>query len=558
MVDGNIVGHFVDREMFRSTGYQIENYPDTATFGGEVIPLASRIVSPCGNDQYLILKRFDFDPHIQRASVLFATPNKGFGYSLHVSVKGSPEAIFQICKQETLPIDYIESFQRYSSQGYYVIALAMKNIDDIHVTDLTPKSITNMTRMSFEQDLTFCGFILFQSPIKPESYSVIRQLVSANIRNTIITGDSALTAIHVSRELKLVNRVLLIERQQKDSGVTFSEIPTSNQAWSISLLHRSIEELPLVMSHCPEGEFQLAITCAALNYIFDNYEDSFCNWIMENTIIFARAKPQDKTMILEKYILMGHYTAMTGDGTNDCGALKAAHVGMALSDTEASIVAPFSSASKSVSDIPKLLAEGRCALETSFTAFKYMAVYPVVQLVASIIAYYYSSQMGNAQYLVDDLGLVFGLATFMLYTGPAKKLAKEVPVKSLFSRIIIYSLVGQIVINVTFSVGAFLYTKSQPWFCSSLDVLAQYDNFELRDPSNENHILNQCYKIDKYRDVTEDTLIATYESTFPWVFGHFQYIGTAMAFCLSTTFRKPFWSNKYFMGWLILVYYYHY
>ena len=38
---------------------------------------------------------------------------------------------------------------------------------------------------------------------------------------------------------------------------------------------------------------------------------------------------------------------MVGDGGNDCGALRSAHVGLALSEAEASLVAPFSTGSKS-------------------------------------------------------------------------------------------------------------------------------------------------------------------------------------------------------------------
>lgn len=41
--------------------------------------------------------------------------------------------------------------------------------------------------------------------------------------------------------------------------------------------------------------------------------------------------------------------------TNDCGALKAAHVGLALSDAEASIVAPFSSKKKTIADVVLLI-----------------------------------------------------------------------------------------------------------------------------------------------------------------------------------------------------------
>lgn len=45
----------------------------------------------------------------------------------------------------------------------------------------------------------------------------------------------------------------------------------------------------------------------------------------------------------------GLIVGMCGDGGNDCGALRAAHAGIALSEAEASVVSPFTSKDKSVS-----------------------------------------------------------------------------------------------------------------------------------------------------------------------------------------------------------------
>lgn len=66
---------------------------------------------------------------------------------------------------------------------------------------------------------------------------------------------------------------------------------------------------------------------------------------------------------------------ISGDGGNDCGALKAAHVGIALSDAEASVVAPFTSLDKTITSVTDVLKEGRCALASAFASYKYMLMY---------------------------------------------------------------------------------------------------------------------------------------------------------------------------------------
>ena len=76
---------------------------------------------------------------------------------------------------------------------------------------------------------------------------------------------------------------------------------------------------------------------------------------------------------------------MCGDGANDCGALKAAHAGISLSEAEASVASPFTSAEPNISCVPQLIKEGRCALVTSFGVFKYMAAYSLTQFVSIMI-----------------------------------------------------------------------------------------------------------------------------------------------------------------------------
>ena len=62
-------------------------------------------------------------------------------------------------------------------------------------------------------------------------------------------------------------------------------------------------------------------------------------------------------------------------GGNDCGALRAAHAGIALSEAEASVVSPFTSKTKTVQSVVDVLCEGRCALATSFAAYRFYISY---------------------------------------------------------------------------------------------------------------------------------------------------------------------------------------
>jgi cation-transporting ATPase 13A3/4/5 len=69
---------------------------------------------------------------------------------------------------------------------------------------------------------------------------------------------------------------------------------------------------------------------------------------------------------------------MCGDGANDCAALKSADAGLSLSDSEASIAAPFTSKVQNISSMVILMREGRASLATSITAFKFIMMYALI------------------------------------------------------------------------------------------------------------------------------------------------------------------------------------
>jgi hypothetical protein len=58
-----------------------------------------------------------------------------------------------------------------------------------------------------------------------------------------------------------------------------------------------------------------------------NFENpSTLHIILSSSSVFARMTPDEKLKMVEEFAKLDYYVGMCGDGANDCGALKAAHV----------------------------------------------------------------------------------------------------------------------------------------------------------------------------------------------------------------------------------------
>ena len=120
-------------------------------------------------------------------------------------------------------------------------------------------------------------------PVRTDVPAAVQECLNAGIKVKIVTGDTIGTAREIGRQIGLWT-----DEDTDDaiiSGVEFAAL--SDEA----LLQR-VQKLKII----------------------------------------ARARPMDKKRLVEALQQKGEVVAVTGDGTNDAPALKAAHVGLSMGD----------------------------------------------------------------------------------------------------------------------------------------------------------------------------------------------------------------------------------
>ena len=191
-------------------------------------------------------------------------------------VKGAPEILLTMCDMPQQQRESIRAtLAEYQNQAMRTLAFAFRPLADGE-QGITPEGISGR--------LAMLGIAAISDPVREEVPAAVTECRNAGIEVKIVTGDTTATAREIGRRIGLWT----------DDTDTDRNIITG-----------------------PEFE--------ALD------ERQLADRVMDLKII-ARARPMDKKRLVEALQAHNQVVAVTGDGTNDAPALKAANVGLSMGD----------------------------------------------------------------------------------------------------------------------------------------------------------------------------------------------------------------------------------
>eukprot|EP00211_Chloroparvula_japonica_P000750 CAMPEP_0119125976 /NCGR_PEP_ID=MMETSP1310-20130426/5062_1 /TAXON_ID=464262 /ORGANISM="Genus nov. species nov., Strain RCC2339" /LENGTH=1513 /DNA_ID=CAMNT_0007116097 /DNA_START=47 /DNA_END=4588 /DNA_ORIENTATION=+ len=368
-VGGKLVGDPVDVAAMKEVDWKYDPAAEVASneetlAGGLVASAGKRTPAPPPATVRLrVYHRHRFASALQRMSAVVALTTRGarggkYGGEVldsgaYVLLKGSPEAVLQRVavaagssgkgkgKSAGAWGDaeagwYNTTYKALSGSGMRIIAYAWKRISPEEVGlaagesnwDKVAAAAAQRPRDWAESDVTFAGFIGFACRVRKDSKAVVRSLKESGQNVVMITGDAALTAFHVSKQVAISppNRegLLLVLRDEEDASQSLSWLEISSASTTT----------PTYRPFAPSEVNSLARECTLVvtGPAFDaalEQAPSFWDAVL-HIAVFARMSPEGKERIVKKLKEMKRQVLMCGDGGNDVGALKQAHVGLAL------------------------------------------------------------------------------------------------------------------------------------------------------------------------------------------------------------------------------------
>lgn len=193
-------------------------------------------------------------------------------------VKGAPEIIRSLCRQIDKNVniaDIDKQLTEYQNRAMRTLGFAYQVLNDSDMAIADGKVIA--------ENLTFMGIVAIADPVRKDVPAAVQKCMAAGINVKIVTGDTPGTAKEIGRQIGLWTK------KDSDSAI---------------------------------------ITGAEFEKLSD---DELDKKVLELKII-ARARPMDKKRLVESLQRNNQVVAVTGDGTNDAPALKAAHVGLSMGD----------------------------------------------------------------------------------------------------------------------------------------------------------------------------------------------------------------------------------
>ena len=193
-------------------------------------------------------------------------------------VKGAPEIVFGMC-QDTAGVTKKEidaQLLEYQNMAMRTLGFAYQELKDGDITIKDGKVAA--------ENLTFLGIVAISDPVRADVPDAVKEVIDAGIKVKIVTGDTPGTAKEIGRQVGIWNDAVDTDRNII-TGVEF-------EALSDAELKKRVGDIKII----------------------------------------ARARPMDKKRLVETLQSNNEVVAVTGDGTNDAPALKAAHVGLSMGD----------------------------------------------------------------------------------------------------------------------------------------------------------------------------------------------------------------------------------
>lgn len=243
-----------------------------------LLALASKVGVDCEEmrNQWARTDVIPFDSQYQYMATLIHN-HKQHGL---IFIKGAPEKILSLCdlqsesdntRQAVNTAYWLEKANCIASGGRRVLAFAMKPVHPEH---------TVLEHSDVQDSMILLGMVGLIDPPRQEAIEAIAKCHQAGIDVKMITGDHALTAAAIGKQL----------------GLTHSNQVLTGQELS------QLDDEQLKEQVCETG-------------------------------IFARTSPEQKLRLVMALQAQGMTVAMTGDGVNDAPALKRAGVGVAMGKT---------------------------------------------------------------------------------------------------------------------------------------------------------------------------------------------------------------------------------